>query len=171
MIFSTRCLAMIAIVAKGSITVLKNVAGLIPPGDSSVEAIRVCIRVHRVTLASVLKAGVRYDPLFALFTIQVLAWRADPSTADQANEVWSSLASTNTTIAALLNALATAAASSSCEEDTGDQSFEASMKVLLGYCQKSSKMLVLCQNTKRRPGSLLERALILVLPPSLVACS
>ena len=61
--------------------------------------------------------------------IQVLAWRGEPSTADRANEVWSSLASTNTTIADLLNALARAAASSSSGDDTGGNAFEDSMEV------------------------------------------
>lgn len=125
---------------------------------------------HRVRLASVSKAR-RFATYRCLpGDIQVLAWRADPSTADRANEVWSSLASTNTAIAELLNALATAAASSSSQVDTGDESFEASMQVFLGCCRKSSKMLVLCQNTKCRPASLLVTALIVVLLPSLVAC-
>lgn len=55
---------------------------------------------------------------------QVQAWRADPSTADQARHVWSSLGSTNTIIAEMLNSLATAAAAS-----TDGHNFEASAKV------------------------------------------
>ncbi|CAN0165123.1 unnamed protein product, partial [Laminaria digitata] len=64
---------------------------------------------------------------------KVLAWRGDPSTAERANHVWSTLASANTVIAELLNSLATAAAPSSPEHGTGDDSFEASMQALSSH--------------------------------------
>jgi len=59
--------------------------------------------------------------------VQVQAWRAEPSTAGRAKEVWSTLGSTNTIIAQMLNALATTAAAS--EDSFGTQSFEAGAKV------------------------------------------
>lgn len=58
---------------------------------------------------------------------QVQAWRAHPSTADRAKEVWLELGSTNTNIAKVLNALATAATESA--GSTGGKSFEARAKV------------------------------------------
>ncbi|CAM9599342.1 unnamed protein product [Ectocarpus fasciculatus] len=60
---------------------------------------------------------------------KVQAWRAHPSTADQAKELWSTLGSTNTVIAKTLNALAAMAAVAP-EGSTGGQSFEADAKVL-----------------------------------------
>lgn len=58
---------------------------------------------------------------------QVQAWRADASTAERAKEVWSDLGSTNTTIAEMLNVLATTAAAS--EDTPGDKGFELGAKV------------------------------------------
>ncbi|CAM9794975.1 unnamed protein product [Ectocarpus sp. 6 AP-2014] len=60
---------------------------------------------------------------------KVQAWRAHPSTADEAKELWSTLGSTNTVIAKTLNALAARAAVVP-GGSTGGQSFEADAKVL-----------------------------------------
>lgn len=58
---------------------------------------------------------------------QVQAWRADPSTADRAKEVWSELGSTNTVIAEVLNSLAKIATESA--DSTGGKSFDTGAKV------------------------------------------
>lgn len=63
---------------------------------------------------------------------QVQAWRAHPSTADRAKEVWSELGSTNTVIAEALNGLATTATESA--DSTGGKSFEAGAKVSHDPC-------------------------------------
>lgn len=64
-----------------------------------------------------------------LTCLQVLAWRADPSTAAKAKEVWSELASTNSVIVELLNHLAAMASVSRAHATQGASSFEAAMKV------------------------------------------
>lgn len=58
--------------------------------------------------------------------LQVQAWRADPSTADRAKDVWSELGSTNNVIAKMFNALATTATES---DSAGGNNFETGARV------------------------------------------